>query len=471
MLDLIAAAALAAAPEPIRFTPCRVAEVAEEVRCGRLTVPEDRSRRGGRTVSLRIVLLPSPRPSRPPLFILQGGPGQAASDLASFYAETFAAARAARDIVLVDQRGTGGSNPLFCRGDGSDQTPQGYLQGLFPLDVVRRCRAELERRADLRRYGTADAVADLEAVREALGAERVSLYGTSYGTRVALHYAQLHPGRVEAMILKGTVPQDEVIPRDFARNSERALGIVAADCAADAACAARFPNFRGNVAAVFARLDGGPVQATVARAGTAPVTLSLSRDEVAAALRNMLQSTGTQAALPSLFEAAASGDFAPLADMILRLRHAAAAALYQGMTLSVICTEDAPLLRSNTADADRDTFLQSTWTRSVVEACRLWPRGPMPTRLRASPRLSVPTLLVSGFADPATPPAGAERVMRALPNSRHMVVRNGSHSFTGMRGCVDRVMVTFLDTLDPARLDLGCAAAVRRPAWTGTAAN
>jgi pimeloyl-ACP methyl ester carboxylesterase len=197
----------------------------------------------------------------------------------------------------------------------------------------------------------------------------------------------------------------------------------------------------------------------------------LSRDEVAIGLRSLLQSTGTQASLPSMFEAAAAGDFGPLADTLLRLREGAANLLYQGMMLSVLCAEDAPLIPRGAENADAATFLRGAWTRSLVEACRVWPRGPQPRGLRTQRTLTVPTLLISGHADPATPPAGAERVMRRLPNSRHVVVRYGSHSFTGMRGCIDRVMVRFLETLAPASVDLSCADAVRRPPWTGIAAH
>jgi pimeloyl-ACP methyl ester carboxylesterase len=470
VLDLLAAAFVVAAPAPpLRLQPCRLPEIEEEVRCGRLAVPEDRSISGGRTVSLRIVVLPALLSSRPPLFILQGGPGQAATDLSSFYAETFAEARRSRDIVLVDQRGTGGSNPLACRGEGTAENPQGYLMGLFPLETIRRCRTALEGRADLRRYGTADAMADLDTVRAALGHERISLYGTSYGTRAALYYAQTRPHRVETMILKGVLASDEIAPIDFAANSQRALGIVIADCAADPPCAARFPNFAANVETVFARLGRGPVEAAIHRDGRPPQTVSLSREEVAVGLRSLLQSTGTQAALPSMFEAAAGGDFGPLADTMLRLREGAANLLYQGMMLSVLCAEDAPFIRRGAEQADGETFLRGAWTRSLVEACRVWPHGPQPRGLRTPRPLAVPTLLISGHADPATPPAGAERVVRSLTNSRHVVVRYGSHSFTGMRGCIDVLMARFLETAAPAGLDLSCADAVRRPPWAGLA--
>jgi pimeloyl-ACP methyl ester carboxylesterase len=424
-------------PRGGRLTPCTVEEVGA-ARCGSVSVPESWSR-PGRTIDLNVVVLPATgRAREDAIFILQGGPGQAATTLADFYATTYAAARRERDIVLVDQRGTGKSHSLQC---DQDETPV----DLFPVEVVRRCRERHAPGSDLTLYTTAEAVRDAEAVREALGYERWNLYGTSYGTRVAMEYARRFPSRVRTMTLKGVVPASVAAPQGFARDTERAIELLLQDCAADAACARAYPDLRRDYAAVRERLAQGPVG-------------ELTSGRVAAVFRTLLQSTGGAARLPRLVHAAAGGDWAPLDEVVRAIRKQAAAAVSLGMFLSVVCSEDLPLVRG---EEPRDTFLGNYWLEQVRGACAEWPRAEVEER--AAVTLDVPTLLISGFLDPATPPAFAEEAQRLLPRSRSVVVRNGSHSFSGMAGCVDALMSAFVETADPAGLDDSCVGAIRRP--------
>lgn len=450
---------------PLVLQPCRAAGLEEEVRCGMLSVLEDRSKPAGRKIPIHVMVLPAFKSSKPPIFILQGGPGQAATGLAEFYAETFADARRERDIVLIDQRGTGKSNPLQCQGEGSEDNLQGYLHGLFPLKVIRRCRAALEQKADLRLYTTEAAIDDLDNVRAALKHGSLSFYGTSYGTRAALAYARKYPRRVERMILKGVLGFDVIAPLSFAVDSQRSLERVIADCEAEADCRTRFPTFAADVDAVFARLERSPARVIIAPKEGRKQTVTLSRQVLATSLRSLLQSTSSQILIPSLFQAAERGNLTPLTEIILQLRRAGEIGIFQGMQLSVLCSEDAPLIPVGEENRNRQTFLGRAWTGPVMAACREWPKGKVPGNFRKSVRLNIPTLLISGFSDPATPPAGAERVRRSLPNSRHVVIRYGSHSFAGLRGCVDNIMVDFLAGTAPVALDIRCADQVRRPPW------
>ena len=452
---------------PLQLEPCSVPGV-ERVRCGSQTVPEDRSKPDGRTIDLHVVVLEAESSDRAAdaLFILQGGPGQAASTLAEFYASTFAGLRKNRDIVLVDQRGTGASHPLDCRLGDSRADPGAYLGDLFPVERVRACRAELEQDADLTQYTTPIAMEDLDAVRAALGYERVDLYGTSYGVRAALVYARAHPERVRAMILKGVVPMSSVIARDFAEDSQRALDLLFEDCAADAACAGAYPTLRADFAKVMSELRKGPVDVEVeVRGADAPRKYPLEAGPFGAFVRTVLQSTDLSKDLPLIIHDAGGGNWLPYTRLAVALREAAARGVHTGMLLSVACTEDAPFLDEATP-SDADTFLGDYWTRSLVAACREWPRGRVPEGYREAVHSKAPTLLVSGYLDSAVPPRWAEDAARTLPNSRHLVVRYGSHSFSGMAGCVDLLMTQFIEQGSARDLDESCIAKIKRPPFT-----
>src|SRR5207244_12853121 len=185
--------------------PCRLPGIDEELLCGRLTVFENRLTRAGRTIDLSVVVLPAfdQNTKAEPLFDLAGGPGAAATESATFYAGQGKGYRRRRDVVLVDQRGTGKSNPLSLPGK---RTPEDYPSEMSPVDCVKSLRQTLERRADLTQYTTSIAMDDLDDVRARLGYDRINLIGSSYGTRAALVYLRQHPERVRTVTLIGVAP-------------------------------------------------------------------------------------------------------------------------------------------------------------------------------------------------------------------------------------------------------------------------
>jgi pimeloyl-ACP methyl ester carboxylesterase len=461
-------AAASAEPAPgIDLQTCSVAGV-ERVSCGTYTVPENRARPDARAIGLHVVVLSAANAKRAPdaVFILQGGPGQAASSLTDFYARIFAGLRDARDIVLVDQRGTGASHPLDCRLGGSRADPGAYLGDLFPADRVRACRSELEPDADLTQYTTPIAMEDLEAIRAALGYEQVDLYGTSYGVRAALVYARAHPERVRAMVLKGVAPMSGVIPRDFAADSQRALDLLFDDCAADEPCARAYPALRADFAKVLGELRKGPVDVDVeVRGADLPRKYPLEVGPFGAFVRTVLQSTSTAKELPLVIHDAAGGNWLPYTRLAVPLREDAARGLQMGMFLSVTCSEDAPLL-ATARPVTGDTFLQDYWAHALLAACAEWPRGRVPDDYRDAVRSEAPTLLVSGFLDSAAPPRWADDAAQTLPNSHQIVVRYGSHSFSGLDGCIDVLMTRFIAQASARGLDERCIAKIRRPPFT-----
>lgn len=446
---------------PVAWKPCSLNGVQGKAECATISVAEDRARPNSRRIALRVVrLLPlSQSMARDPVFVLQGGPGQSAVTLANFYGgEDWGATRAARAIVLIDQRGTGASNALDCSPAGRVDDAQSYLGEMFPEDLIAECAASVAAHADLTRYTTMDVVEDLEELRNRLGYDVVDLYGTSYGTRVALAYLERHPQRVRAMVLKGVVEPQSVVPSSFAEDTERALRLTIEDCAADPQCSNDYPDLAAAYTKLRATLDNGPI-ATDLTVGERKQRVTLSRGVIAATFRSALQATPFAARLPRVIHAAAHGDYAPLAAFVVEVRKAGEGAVSTGMMLSVLCAEDAPLLESENTS---DTLMGSYWEKRLKGGCAVWKVPPQKTAYRSPTVHSTPTLMISGYLDPATPPVHAETAAKTLPNTRQVVVRNGSHSFAGMKGCIDLLIASFLE--NPAKpQDASCADKIKRP--------
>jgi pimeloyl-ACP methyl ester carboxylesterase len=443
----------------LQFTSCAIEGVEPAALCGSFEVPENRGAPDARRILLKIVVLPAIDAERAddPVFILAGGPGQAASDNADFFARIMQPVRQQRDIVLVDQRGTGGSNPLPC--DLYGWSVAGHLADLFPLERLQVCAGEWQQRADTRHYTTDVAMRDLDDVRQAMGYTRVNLFGTSYGTRAAQVYMREFPERVRTVTMKGVTPLGEPFFIPMARDAQRALELTFDDCAADAACAAAFPNLRAQWAAVLQRLDEGNVEVELEGE-----RVTIGRAAVAPTIRSILQSTDGAAQLPRLIAAAAGGDFHPLAEQTLRIRRALAKGVHTGMFLAVAGAEDIPFIDAEALARDNaDTYLRDYYYQQARAAAALLPLRGMPADYHQPVKSNVPTLLISGFLDSSTPPAGAQKVAQHLPNSAHVVVRNGSHSYGGMSPCIDNIMAEFIARGSVEKLDTSCADNIQRP--------
>ena len=450
----------------INLNPC-VIEDAEAAECGTYEVFEDRRAKSGRRIPLKIVVLRAVETNRnsDPLFILAGGPGQAASENAKFFNRVFAQVRRQRDIVMVDQRGTGGSNGLDC--DIFGATVQGHLGDLFPIRELRRCAGEWKKRADLRLYTTDIAMQDLDEVREAMGYQRINLFGTSYGTRAAQVYMRQFPDRVRSVIMKGVTPITTALTVPMARDAQRALDLTFEDCRADKACGEIFPGLVEKWRAVLARLDRGEVQVEITDPETRKaVRVAISRATVTPTIRSLLQGVEGAAQVPLMIDRASKDDFAPLATAALEVRRGFRKVVSAGMFLAITTAEDMPVSPPDeVAHASRDTFLQDYYFQQLQRAAEIMPRGEVPAGYREPVKSDVPTLLISGFVDPATPPSGAEEVARHLTKSRHVVVRYGSHSYGGLSPCMDDIMAEFIERGSAEGIDPSCVEQVRRPAF------
>ena len=454
----------------ISLQPCEVpgtqADVKQKALCGTYEVFEDRARKSGRTIAIKILVFPATGQDKAPdpLFYIPGGPGSSATEDAPYVAQELAAIRERRDLVFVDQRGTGGSNPLNCE-FFNDSDLRGYLGYYFPLEEVRKCRAQLEPKADLRLYTTTIAMDDLDDVRRALGYEQINLLGGSYGTRATQVYLKNHESHVRAIILHGVSPTNQFMPRDFPQHTERALNGVVDECNADEACRTAFPNLRDEVKKVLEKLISGPVAVDIKQPGKESVRVELSRNLAGEAIRYMLYQAGAASRIPLFLHLAAQGNFTPLAESAIFYRKQIVASGSNGMYLSVTCAEDLPMIKAGEGERNgTNTFLGDYRLLQQRAACALWPRGSVPGNYAEPTRSKVPALILTGQWDPVTPPAYGDTAARSLPNSLHVIVPHGGHGFNGLDGtdCIDRLVVAFINSGTTKELDTSCVGNIRR---------
>ncbi len=447
-----------------RLHVCGSDEGPTDAYCGSLTVFENRQTRQGRTIDLRIVVLPalSQGAEADPLFFLAGGPGQGAAKLARHIRDAFRQLQSHRDIVFVDQRGTGGSNPLECTtDDDSLQTLNEPEEAA--LDRLRACLAGYD--ADPSLYTTPIAMDDLDDVRAYLGYDTINLYGGSYGTRAALVYIRRHEARVRAVVLDGVAPPDMRLPLYVARDAERALDRLLADCAADAACAARFPDLAARTRALFARLDHAPVRTRLVhpRTGLAE-DVRIEARFLANVLHGALYSPLISSMIPELITRADAGDFQGMLALAA-LNEGGLENMSVGMQLSVICAEDVP--RHTRDDVRRESAGTIFGSHLVIgrgEPCDFWPRGEVPPGYYEPVVSAVPALVLSGEDDPVTPPSWGEEVARHLSQSLHVVAPATGHGVLGT-GCGQRMVQAFVEAGTVDGLDTSCVADIRRPAF------
>jgi pimeloyl-ACP methyl ester carboxylesterase len=476
VLTILFSAAFSGQPQRVRglvLADCEVPNIGK-AKCGTYEVFENRTTKTGRKIELKILVLPatgSPRAEDPFVYI-PGGPGSSATEDATGLASAFGKIREHRDLLFIDQRGTGGSHPLKCK-FFNEADPQSYLGYFFPLDQVRQCRRELEPMADLTLYTTPIAMDDLDEVRAALGYERLNLFGGSYGTRAVLVYMKRHPDHVSTAMLQGISPTNQLMPRDFPQSNERALQGIIAECAADKDCQAAFPNLQAETKAVLDRLLQGPIDVEInpanagLRAGTANVrnTVKLSRDLAAEAVRYMLYSPPSARRVPLFLHLASQGNFTPLATAAVYFRTQLVATGSNGLYLSITCAEDLGWIKPG--DGERlaqNTFLGDYRLRQQREACALWPRASIPKDYAQPTKSSAPVLLLTGELDPVTPPSNAEAVARSLPNSLQIVVPHGAHGIGGLQGieCVFKLMEEFVESGTTKGLNTTCVKNISR---------
>lgn len=459
-------------PSQLALQPCRLPGVAAQVSCGTLQVFEDRAAKSGRKLGLHVAVVPalasSARPD--PLFILAGGPGQSASDVASLLMPALDRVHRLRDIVFVDQRGTGKSVPLECDLDPPRAGLAERILATFDEARVKQCIETLSKDHDLRLYGTQLAMDDLDDVRAALGYEQINLWGASYGTRAALVYLRRHPDHVRSAILDGVAPLQLILPKDMAKDADRALKLLFQQCASDEACTRAWPELPKRFDTLLASLNDQPAKASVPDPLTGhPVDITVPREAFVRTLRALLYQPEATTLVPLTIFNASNGDFRPFAAQSDLVSGGLSRGLSVGMFFSVVCTEDVPFLdRDHVSTWGEGTFVGPGFADDILRTCKLWPKGEVPKSFREPVKSKAPVLLFSGELDPVTPPYWAEEARKTLPNSAHVVVPATGHGTLG-NVCVRRLIEQFLEAGSVKGLDARCDEGSRPPFFTNFA--
>jgi pimeloyl-ACP methyl ester carboxylesterase len=461
-LAAIAPLAAGAAESALKLEPCRLEDAARmqavPAECGRVSVPENPDEPTGRKIELFVARVPaiSLNKAKDPLFLIAGGPGTSAVDLYTSSAGPFDRVRRSRDIILLDQRGTGRSHRLDCRYDNQD-----LLQNFSDFDIGAandKCRDDLSKDSDLRQYTTSIAVRDLDYVRQLLGYSRINLYGGSYGTRVAQHYARRYPQATRTVILDGVIDPPTVLGPAIAIDAERALDRILRRCAADAACKKAFRDPDADYRDLRARVTANPPRVMVNDPNGKPLEFSFTVRHLSAVLRLASYNDDQAALLPlSLHLAEHQGNFTPLANQFRVFAHSLEQAFAYGMHNAVACSEDTPLIDAAKLDrvALEHTHMGASQVEELLEACKDWPKGVVDADLHAPFKSGAAALLLSGADDPVTPPEYAARAQSAFADSKHVIIAARGHGQLGAP-CVDRVIARFIEAGTARDLDSTC---------------
>jgi pimeloyl-ACP methyl ester carboxylesterase len=420
--------------------------------CGTLRVPEARSNPAGRQIGLRVAVVPAVATDREPdpLFVLAGGPGDPATQFFAWLPAVFDDVHATRDIVLVDQRGTGASNA-----QNLPETPD--TTGLPESTADARLSAWADGAlasidADPRFYTTTVAADDLDDVRAALGYEMIDLYGTSYGGTLAQYYLRQHGERVRVAVLDGATPVDVPVLERMAASSQAALDLLFKRCAEDSACHAAFPQLTDEWKALLDRL-ATPLTITDPGSGDEAV---IDRVLLADAIHTALLTESTAARIPRAIHLSHEDQWLEAAQLI-------SAPPTGGPTLlmadEIFCSES--WARFNPVEVARQGAGSYALTRELGRAerraavCQHLPPGVVPANDATAVRTDTPVLWLVGDGDPQDPPANLTKVPAQQPRSRIVVMPAQQHVI-GHLGCMPSVIAAFLEAGGVDQLDTSC---------------
>ena len=446
--------------QELLLTDCRISAgpgtSSMKARCGTMTRPLDPSGAVSGEIELRVAVVPALNltPEPDPLVPIAGGPGQGSVQFYSAYYWAFEDVRRNRDILLIDQRGTGESATMDCEFD--DSMIEGDYSTELTIEYTEACLAELPH--DPRFFTTSVAVTDIEAVREALGYPSLNLYGVSYGTRVAQHFARRYPDSTRTLIIDGVVPPQLSLGPEIATESQKSVEKILARCAEDDACNEAFPGVIDDFSRVVAELREGSVAIEVPHPSTGrPEPLDFGDSEFAAAIRLLAYHPNSIALIPLLVNEAGKGNYVPLGSQFMMTMIAMMDAMSLGMHNAVVCTEDVPFYDKAMIDyAGLDATYMGAYQLEALQAiCSVWPAGPIDDDFKLALETNLPVLLLSGDADPITPPRYADLAAVDLGNALHITGVHQGHGQISV-GCTPRLVADFIDSADPASLDTGC---------------
>jgi pimeloyl-ACP methyl ester carboxylesterase len=447
-----------AARSTLALSDCRIKDMEGPARCAQVWVPEDSAQPDGKRIEIFVAVLPSlaSAPEPDPLFIFAGGPGQAASDLGRLVG-TMQSIRKSRDIVLVDQRGTGKSKTLRCDmpKDKKDPVAEAFNPDLQATEKQwAQCVATLQGTPALHR--TDDFIADLELVRKALGLGAINVWGGSYGSRVALRYMKLHPSSIRSAVLDGVAPTALRLPDDAMAHSEAELKNALAACASSPACAKAYPGIAASLDQLLATLRATPQTISLPHPATGQPLRGVVTDRtVIAFLWPLLYQPEAARLIPTLVHAATQGNYAPMAATVAG-QGVTEADISLTQRFAVMCAED--MLGRTAPSMARFQSLSDVF----YKLCTTLPHGSVKPEFYEPTTSAIPTLLLSGALDPVTPPASGALAAATLSNSKHIVLPGLGHIVSPQQ-CVRRVMAKFIEAGKISAAKDDCEATLTMP--------
>ncbi|PCI60351.1 MAG: alpha/beta hydrolase [Gammaproteobacteria bacterium] len=437
----------------ITLENCHLKGIKAQVKCAKLTVPENYQQSNGAKIDLNIAVLPAIDNSenKTPFMFLAGGPGQAAVELAAPLWTALNDIRKTRDIILVDQRGTGKSNPLSCEDDEVQNVYQ-LTQKDFTTDEIKKCISKFKV-GDLAQYNSENAIRDFDAVRQALGYKQVNLYGGSYGTRAALVYMRMFPESIRSVVLDGVGPIEVPIGL-FGQSAARSFELLLQHCQQEDTCNKAYPNLKNEFKQLVTRLEAAPVKITIPhpRLGT-KTQFVIDKDKLIANLRMQLYSVEMRTLVPLVIHQAYLDNYLPFAGLLAQTD--GGMGMYIGLTFNIVCNEDIPRLTPQLFAKDADNnFGGNNSHLAWLTVCPVWPQYRPSAEFSQSVTANIPTLILSGELDPVTPPSNGEYPAKTLPNSKHIIIKNSAHTSLGT--CAPEIINEFLTTLNVNELDESC---------------
>lgn len=443
----------------IEFSQCQVVKNSTSVdaECAVLFRAEDPSKPDGKQIEIHIAKFPSrsPDPERDAFTVIQGGPGMSSIDLFLSMRGIFSGIRAKRDILVIDQRGTGRSNMLSCPQNAEPTDAEFSVE--LTKQVAKECLEKLD--SDPRYYTTSIAVQDLDAVREAAGYKQLSIYGVSYGTRVAQHYLRRFPASTRALILDGVADVKlNLAGSEIALRSQQAFDSMANRCKQRPDCNSQFGDIKLTFEALRESFKAAPIMVNLPHPVSGELTeQKLNEQYLLGLVRLMPYSTETLALLPLLLSEASKGNYVPMAAQVLQSESQFKKDYAYAMNNAVVCTEDIPFLVAADLEGDKETYIGTMMSESMRALCEVWPKGTLDADFREPYESDVPVLLMSGETDPITPAENAERSLQMFDNGLHIVVPAHGHGVVG-RGCLPKLATTFIDEASIDNLKVDCVA-------------
>jgi len=436
---------------PLTLEPCFIDGVKERISCASVMLPLDYSNPGGESIPVHVAVIPakSAAPAADPFLVFAGGPGQAAGEFGFLIEAAFDDIRSDRDILLIDQRGTGKSHGLRCSFEGLEDSAQDFRL------VAEECRAEFT--IDVRHFTLENIIRDTDEIRELLGYQQLNLWGGSYGTKSISLYLKRYPERVRSIIVDGILPPDQSLFLSAPASAERALGKLVEDCKTQPACNTAFPNFREQVDTLVEQAANGELRYE----GIDPVSgkyieLDIGFEMAVESIRSVMYSAEGTTLLPYVVNEATGGNLTPMLASLMN-SSAVSDSMYLGATMSLLCGEDVASIDAEAAaKAGEGSFARDSYYRIWSGHCSGWDYvRPAAADFFAPINSNVPALMLSGDLDPVTPPSLGDHWAKGFPNGRHITVKGTGH-ITSHAACMPKLLSEFIDHLDPALLDTGC---------------